>query len=101
MANKHEQAWRAAIEAMAYAVPPVVTDSGGNPELVIDGESGIVVPTRNAQALASAFETLYRDPQRRQRLGNAARTRIATHFNNADTVRKTIALYEELVPDRD
>ncbi len=92
---------RAVIEAMAYGVPPVVTDSGGSPELVVDGESGIVVPARDAQALANAFEALYRDQERRLRMGSAARTRIATHFRNTETVRQTIALYEELVPDPD
>ena len=41
---------------------------------------------------------LYRDPELRRRMGEAARERIATEFRNEDTVRKTVALYEELVP---
>ena len=86
---------------MAYRVPPVVTDSGGSPELVVDGESGIVVPPMNAQALADAIEKLYRDDDLRRRMGEAARERIATAFRNEDTVKKTIALYEELVPNPD
>ena len=44
-----------------------------------------------------AFEKLYRDPAMRQRMGNAARERIGNDFRNEDTVRQTIALYEELV----
>ena len=52
----------------------------------------------DAAALAAAFEILYRDPDLRQRLGEGARERIATDFRNEDTVRKTVALYEELVP---
>lgn len=95
--TKREGLARAIIEAMAYRIPPVVTDSGGSPELVVDGVSGLVVPPRDAQALADAIEKLYRDPQLRVRMGNAARERIATNFRNEDTVRKTIALYEELV----
>jgi len=98
---KREGLARAIIEAMAYGVPPVVTDSGGSPELVVDGESGFVVPIRDSQALADAFERLYRDPAMRQRMGAAARERIRTDFDHADTVRKTIALYEELVRDPD
>ena len=99
--TKREGLPRAVIEAMAYRVPPVVTDSGGSPELVVDGESGIVVPPMNAQALADAIEKLYRDDDLRRRMGEAARERIATAFRNEDTVKKTIALYEELVPNPD
>lgn len=95
--TKREGLARSIIEAMAYRVPPVVTDSGGSPELVVDGVSGIVVPPKDAAALAAAIEKLYRDPQLRSRMGNAARDRIATDFRNEDTVRKTIELYQELV----
>jgi glycosyltransferase involved in cell wall biosynthesis len=96
---KREGLARAIIEAMAYGVPPVVTDSGGSPELVVDGGSGFVVPIRDAQALAAAFETLYRDPALRRRLGAAARERIRRDFDNAETVRRTKRLYDELVSD--
>ncbi len=95
--TKREGLARAIIEAMAYRVPPIVTDSGGSPELVVDGVSGLVVPVRDAGALASAIEKLYRDPTLRRRIGAAARERLATNFRNEDTVRKTIALYDELV----
>lgn len=98
---KREGLPRSVIEAMAYRVPPVVTDSGGSPELIVDGESGYIVPPRDSQALADAFEKLYRDADSRNRMGEAARDRIATNFRNEDTVRKTIALYEELVPEPD
>ncbi len=99
--TKREGLARSIIEAMAYRVPPVVTDSGGSPELVVDGVSGFVVPPRDAQAIADAIEKLYRDPELRRRMGDAARERIGTDFRNEDTVLKTIALYEELVPDPD
>jgi glycosyltransferase involved in cell wall biosynthesis len=46
---------------MACRVPPVVTEAGGSPELVVDGVSGFVVPPRDAQSLAVAIEKLYRD----------------------------------------
>lgn len=95
--TKREGLARSVIEAMAYSIPPVVTDSGGSPELVVDGVSGFVVPPSDAEALADAIVKLYRDPELRARMGRAARERIATEFRNEDTVRKTIALYEELV----
>lgn len=97
--TKREGLARSIIEAMAYRVPPVVTEAGGSPELVVDGVSGFVVPPRDSQALAVAIEKLYRDVDLRKQMGEAARVRIATAFRNEDTVRKTIALYEELVPD--
>lgn len=99
--TKREGLARAIIEAMAYRVPPVVTDSGGSPELVVDGTSGLVVPPSDAAAIAKAIEKLYRDPGLRRRMGDAARERIATDFRNEDTVKKTVALYEELIPNPD
>lgn len=99
--TKREGLARALIEAMAYRVPAIVTDSGGSPELIVDGECGLVVPPRDAAAIAGAIEQLYRDPELRRRMGEAARQRIATNFRNEDTVRKTIALYQELVPNPD
>lgn len=99
--TKREGLSRAIIEAMVYRVAPVVTDTGGSPELVVDGVSGFVVPPRDAQGLADAIEKLYRDDDLRKRMGEAARERIATAFRNEDTVLKTIALYKELVPDPD
>ena len=98
---KREGLARSIIEAMVYGVPCVVTNSGGSPELVVDGESGFVVPIKDPQALADAFEKLYRDPELKDRMGEAATQRIANEFRNEDTVRKTIALYEELVPAPD
>ncbi len=94
---KREGLPRAVIEAMAYRVPPIVTDSGGSPELVEDGVSGLVVPPRDARALSKAIEKLYRDAALREQMGNAARERLRTNFQNEDTVRKTIALYEDLL----
>jgi glycosyltransferase involved in cell wall biosynthesis len=85
------------IEAMVYEVPPIVTDSGGSPELVEDGVSGLVVPPGDAVALADAMLRLYRDPDLRRSMGAAARHRIETHFNTNKTVAETLALYEELL----
>ncbi|HNP63413.1 MAG TPA: glycosyltransferase [Woeseiaceae bacterium] len=97
--TKREGLPRSVIEAMAYRVPPVVTDSGGSPELIVDGVSGFKVPPRSAAAIAEKIEQLYRDPALRQRMGQAARDRIGRDFRNEDTVKKTIALYEELVQE--
>ena len=78
---------RAVIEAMAYGVPAIVTPVGGNTELIVDGECGLVVPVGDVPALARAMEKLYDDPVLRDGFGENARARIATHFRNEDTVR--------------
>lgn len=94
---KREGLARSLIEAMAYGVAPVVTDCGGNPELVVDGVSGLVVPVGDSGAIAGAIERLYRNPELRLQLGAAARTRIGSDFRIENTVEQTLALYRGLV----
>jgi len=88
---------RAVIEGMAYGVCPLVTPVGGNTELVIDQECGLVVPAGDEPALAAAMEWLYDHPEERRRFGAAARERIARHFHSDETVRQTLALYREVM----
>jgi glycosyltransferase involved in cell wall biosynthesis len=88
---------RAVIEGMAYGVAPLVTRVGGNTELVIDGECGLVVPPGDESQLARAMEYYYDHPDVRERMGQAARERIGKHFRSEDTVSKVLALYDELM----
>jgi len=85
------------IEAMAYAVPPIVTDVGGSPELVDDRVHGLVVPPGDADALAAAILELYGDPALRAKLGAAARERIARDFTIDATIEKTLAVYRDVL----
>ena len=87
---------RSIIEAMAQARPCIVTNFGGQAELVVDGESGLHVPPGDPAAIAAAIERLWRDPGLSQRLGAAARERIAREFDIGTTVDETLALYREL-----
>ena len=84
---------------MAYGVAPIVTNSGGSPELVVDEKSGLIVPVRDAQAIADAIERLYRAPDDRAKLGQGARDRIARDFRNEDTVTKIIEIYRDLIAE--
>jgi colanic acid/amylovoran biosynthesis glycosyltransferase len=68
------------LEAMACALPVVVTDVGGVREAVTDGVEGIVVPPRDPQALAAALERLRRDPALGRRMGEAGRRRVQAEF---------------------
>ncbi|NNF62118.1 MAG: glycosyltransferase family 4 protein [Gammaproteobacteria bacterium] len=85
------------IEAMAYATVPIVTDSGGSPELVVDGESGLVVPPGEAAAIAAAIEKLHDDTDLCRTMGKAAQARIRKSFRVEDTIMQTAALYRELL----
>lgn len=97
--TKREGLPRAVIEAMAYGVPPIVTNSGGSPELIEPDKSGLIVPIKDPDALAKAIELLFRNPDRRLAMGRAARERIGRDFRNEDTVTETIALYESLLAE--
>lgn len=83
------------IEAMAYGTPPIVTNSGGSPELVEDSVSGLVVAPGDARAIAEAVSRLVRDPALRTTMGKRARERIATHFRIKDTIQQTFELYAD------
>jgi glycosyltransferase involved in cell wall biosynthesis len=96
---KREGLPKTVIEAMAYGVPPIVTDCGGSPELVVDGVSGLVVPVRDPLAIGRAIRKLYEDAGLRARLGRAARERIRNDFRIEDTIARTLALYRSLAAD--
>jgi len=85
------------IEAMCCGVAPVVTDSGGSPELIENGKSGLVVPSGSAGAIAEALRFLYEQPQARRQMGRAARERIRSDFNIETTIARTLDLYRTLV----
>jgi len=81
------------LESMAARVPVVATSVSGNPELVEDGESGVLVPPGDAPALAGAIDRLLREPERARRLAAAGRRRVETRFTLERLVRDTERLY--------
>ena len=97
--TKREGLSRAVIEAMAYGIPPIVTDVGGLPELVKDHESGYVIAPNDPQTLAQRIINLYENPDTKKRLGKNARQRIDTCFNINTTVEKTRQVFEELMAE--
>ncbi len=88
---------RGIIEAMIGGAVPIVTDSGGSPELVQHGISGFVVPPGEAQPITERILELYNDRELHERLSKAAQDRIRNDFTVEETARQTMALYRELL----
>jgi len=82
------------LEAMASACPVVSTRLAGIPELVVDGETGVLVSPGDTAALTCALEQLLHDPELRLRYGRAGRARIEQHFRIEDTVAPLLKLFE-------
>jgi glycosyltransferase involved in cell wall biosynthesis len=90
----------AILEAMAAGKPVVATSVGGIPEVVIDGETGILVPASDPDALANAIIRLIEDEELRVKMGNAGRKRVLKHFTIQKMVNKTEQLYQELMIEK-
>ena len=82
------------LEAMASARPVVSTRLAGIPELVVDGQTGILAAPSDSTAVAQALERLLRDAELRLRFGDAGRARIEQHFRIEQTVAPLIEMLE-------
>jgi glycosyltransferase involved in cell wall biosynthesis len=87
----------ALIEAATHGVPAVSTDAGSVRQVVVDGETGLVVPIGDADALRSAVVALIDDPDRRSAFGAAARIHAQAHFGEARLVADYRRLYDALI----
>ena len=85
------------LESMAAGAPTVATRVGGTPEAVIDGQTGLLVPPADAEALATAIIRLLSDIPLATRLGQAGRQRIADAYSVKRMVRSTEDVYLELL----
>jgi glycosyltransferase involved in cell wall biosynthesis len=87
-------------EAMALGKPVVASEAGGNPELVVDGESGILVPPRDPAATAAAVRRLLTDPALAARLQRGGRARVEAGFSSEVRLDRIEALYARLIAER-
>ena len=87
-------------EAMALGVPVIASAAGGNPELVVDGESGILVPPREPAAMAAAVGRLLTDPALAARLARGGLERVESGFSSQVRLDRIEALYERLIAER-
>lgn len=88
------------LEAMAAGLPAAVTDVGGNREVVVPGETGVLVPPGDPEALGRAILAALRDPAGRARMGAAARRVIEDRFDVRHTAARYHATYLELLGGR-
>jgi glycosyltransferase involved in cell wall biosynthesis len=84
------------LEAAACGLPIVTTDAPGCREVVNDADNGLLVPIRDAEALAVALEKLIRDPALCRRMGQRSRVRALAEFSQEQVIAETLQLYQEM-----
>jgi glycosyltransferase involved in cell wall biosynthesis len=85
------------LEYMASSKPVVATEVGGNPELVVHGETGLLVPPADAQALADAILSILEDEEAALRYGAAGKKRVEDKFGLGKMIREYEDLFERVL----
>lgn len=88
------------LEALACRLPVIATRVGGTEEAVVDGECGLLVPPRDATALARALEWMIENPQKAREMGERGRLRVLDLFSAEAMVRSTDGLIQRLLEHR-
>lgn len=88
---------RAAMEASAMGIPVVASDIRGCRQVVVDGETGFLVPPRQSDGLARSLRLLLDDPDSRRRMGRKAAQRAAAEFDQDRVIARTLAVYRNLL----
>jgi glycosyltransferase involved in cell wall biosynthesis len=96
--SNYEQMSNALLEAMSCGLPVIATDVGDNRLIIEHDRSGFVVPVNDPIAMAHALQKMIDDPARRRRLGQAARDRVAEHYDFDSTVARYDRYYETYAP---
>ncbi|MCW2817454.1 MAG: glycosyl transferase group 1 [Marmoricola sp.] len=95
--SAHEGMPLAALEAMEAALPVVATRVTGSEEVVVDGETGLLVPAQDPAALTRALADLLADPIRRQRMGRQGRARYLAGYTRQRMAEDTLAVYSRVL----
>jgi glycosyltransferase involved in cell wall biosynthesis len=90
----------AVVEAMAMGKAVVATTTGGLPEVVAQGETGLLVPPGDAESLAAAVVSLLEDKVRREQMGRSGKARAQARFSLDTSVRHMEQLYGEVLEAR-
>jgi len=89
----------AALEAMACAVPVVASDTGGLPEVVLDGVTGYTCPVGAVSCMIEKSVSILTEPGKRERMGLAGQRRAREEFGASRIVPQYVALYEQLLAE--
>ncbi len=84
-------------QAMLMEKAVIGTDIGSIPEVVIDGETGILIPPKDPEQIAEAIDRLYQDHDERQRLAQQGRAHALAHFTKKGMMESTVAVYREVL----
>ena len=84
-------------EGMSLRKPAVVSAFGGNPEVITDGENGLIVPTKDSRAIADAIIKLIESPELYEKLAAGAYERYRRDFTSQVMTDKVMTLYEKSV----
>ncbi len=88
------------LETMSHGLPVIAARAGSLPEIVIDGETGLLVPSECPAALAKAMEELLIDPRRAKSMGRRAQSRVSQSFSVEKMVDATVDVYEQITVGR-
>jgi glycosyltransferase involved in cell wall biosynthesis len=87
----------AVLEAMAAGKPVISSAIGGTDELIVSGDSGLLVPPDDAEALSIALRQVLSEPELGSRLGAAARSRVERFFSAPVMAERVMRIYEDLL----
>jgi len=98
--SRREPFGRVVVEAMACGLPVIATDDGGPAEIVVNGESGVLVRPGHHSKLATAIINTLVNPENARRMGESGRRRAVGIFDAANSARKVMDLYAKLLEGR-
>ena len=100
LASEAESCGRVILEAMASGKPVIGTDTGGTPEIVLNGVTGLLISPKDPSVMAKAMADLLKDQSLARRMGKAGRERVERLFNIEGNVARIQNTYLKLLEER-
>jgi len=97
MSSWEEPFSRVVLEAMACAKPVIGTNTGGNPEIILQNETGVLIPPKYPDAMAKAIAFLLDNPQKAKEMGEAGYNRVRDYFNTEKQIREMSSIYKKVL----